>query len=333
MATTRRSVLKAGLAFDAAFRALSQEREGAVLTAAATGDKIPHPLSTKSYAVTDNGKRIEVPDGMVYVPAGKFTMGERASEHVVSLGGFCIAKFLLTNAEYKAFVDAARHTPLPRHWRNGNFPEGKANHPVLWVSWNDAQKYCAWVSKGTGRVVTLPTEAQWEKAARGPKAFLYPWGNDGNPRNLNYNGVCAFKYGLEVTADGRVPGWKEFTNTAQYRELVEGGGYTTPVGAFPQGKCFYGCYDMAGNAWESCSDWYVKDYYKLPTSNADPQGPTGDQADNVNRAAERGKVKVTRGGSWYAHLTSARSTYREETRRPEGGYHSVGFRIVALVPR
>lgn len=332
MASTRRSVLKAGLAFGAGFRAFSQEAGRDALIVAATGEKIPHPLSKKSYAATDNRKSVEVPDAMVYVPAGKFTMGERDSEHVVFLDGFCIAKYLVTNAEYKAFADAAGHTRLPHHWRSGTFPEGKSNPPVLWVSWNDAQRYCAWVSKGMGRVVTLPTEAQWEKAARGPKAFIYPWGNDRNPQNLNYNGVCALKYGLEVTADGRVPGWKEFTNSAQYRELVERGGYTTPVGAFPEGKCFYGCYDMAGNAWEWCSDWYMQEYYRLPTSNSNPQGPTEDKANNVNRAAEHGKVKVIRGGSWYASLASARSIYREETRKPEGGYHSVGFRIVAPVP-
>ena len=178
--------------------------------------------------------------------------------------------------------------------------------------------------------MTLPTEAQWEKAARGPKALAYPWGNERNPRNLNFNGVCALKYGLEVSADGRVPGWKEFTESLVYRDLVDHGGYTTPVGSFPQGKCFYGCYDMAGNAWQWCSDWYMREYYGLPGSDRNPQGPGKDQADDVNRAAEHGKCKVIRGGSWYAQLNSARSVNREESRRPEGGYHSVGFRVAAL---
>jgi formylglycine-generating enzyme required for sulfatase activity len=314
-------VLAAGLP------ALPKEVERDALTTAATGETIPHPLSKRTQRVND----VDVPEGMVYVPAGKFTMGERQAVHEVYLDGFCMAKYLVTNAEYKAFATATGHTRLPRHWRNTTFPEGKANHPVLWVSWDDAQEYCAWVSKGTGRVVALPTEAQWEKAARGPKAFLYPWGNDANTENLNYNGLCARKFGLEVTANGHVSGWKEFTATPPYRELVDHGGYTTPVGAYPRGKSFYGCYDMAGNAWQWCTDWYMQEYYKLPDANHNPKGPSREKADDVHRAAERGKVKVVRGGSWYAHLISARSVFREETRRPEGGYHSVGFRIAGLV--
>ena len=136
---------------------------------------------------------------------------------------------------------------------------------------------------------------------------------------------------MEVTADGRVPGWLEFRETAAYRELMDGGGHTTPVDAFPQGKSFYGCYDMAGNAWEWCLDWYKQDYHQLPDAYRNPHGPSLEQADNVNRAAEHGKVKVIRGGSWYAQMISARSVNREETRRPEGAYHSVGFRIVIEV--
>jgi len=273
----------------------------------------------------------DIPDAMVSIPSGKFAMGEGQSAHEVYLDAFYMGKFLVTNAEYKAFVDATGHAPLPHHWRSGMFAEGKANHPVLWVSWNDARKYCAWVSTRIGRAVTLPTEAQWEKAARGPQGFLYPWGNEPNTKNLNYQGLCASKYGLEVTADGRVVGWKEFTATPAYRELVDRGGYTTPVDAFPQGKSGYGCYDMAGNAWQWCLDWYKRDYYKLPGANRNPQGPSRDEADDVNRAAEHGKCKVVRGGSWYPHVGSARTVCREETRRPEGGYHSVGFRTVALI--
>lgn len=270
---------------------------------------------------------VRVTTGMVYIPAGTFTMGEGQTAHQVSLDGFYMGRFLVTNAEYKAFVDAGDPVPRPRHWRGGTFPEDKANHPVLWVSWEDAQKYCVWMSHRTGQTMMLPTEAQWEKAARGPQAFRYPWGNDRNPQNLNFNGLCARKYGLEVTADGHVPGWREFTETTEYRELVDRGGYTTPVDAFPQGKSAYGCYDMAGNAWQWCSDWYMQEYYKLPDAARNPRGPSREQADEVNRAAERGKCKVIRGGSWYGQLASASSVYREETRKPERGYHSVGFRV------
>ena len=265
---------------------------------------------------------------MVSIPAGPFTMGERETAHSVHLDAYSIGRFLVTNAEYKLFTDATGQAQLPRHWKNGaTFPEGKANHPVLYVSWRDALGYCAWLSARTGGKFTLPTEAQWEKAARGPKGYLYPWGNDRNPDNLNYNGVCARKFGLTVTAEGHVSGWKEFTQTAPYRELMEHGGATSAVDAYPSGKSHYGSYDMAGNAWEWCQDWYMAAYHKRPDAASNPAGPTREEADDVNRAAERGKCKVIRGGSWYAHLTSARSVFRDETRRPEGGYHSVGFRL------
>ena len=272
--------------------------------------------------------RAATPAGMVEIPAGDFTMGEGQGAHRVYLDGFYMAKYLVTNAEYHAFADAAGGVRLPRYWRGGTFPEDKANHPVLWVSWNDAQKYCAWRSRESGCAVALPTEAQWEKAARGPQGFRYPWGNDADPRNLNYNGLCARTYGLQVTADGQVPGWRDFTGTAEYRTLVDRGGYTTPVDAFPQGKSAYGCFDMAGNAWEWCVDWYMQDYFKLADAGRNPRGPSREQADEVNRAAEHGKCKVIRGGSWYAHFSSARRLYRQETRGPEAGYHSVGFRVV-----
>ena len=313
MRTTRRGLVRIGIALVTGVPLLSQKGARRAVTVAATGEEIPHPF--------------DAPQAMVRIPAGAFTMGERQVAHQVFLDEFYMAKYLVTNAEYKTFVDAAGVARLPRHWRAGTFPEDKANHPVLWVSWNNAQRYCAWVSRGSGRTVTLPTEAQWEKAARGPQGFQYPWGNDPNQQFLNFNGVCARKYGLEVTADGQVPGWRDFTETAEYRALVDSGGYTTPVGAFPQGKSAYGCYDMAGNAWQWCTDWYMRDYTCLPDASRNPQGPRREQADEVNRAAEHGKCKVVRGGSWYAHLGSARSTYRDETRGPEAGYHSVGFRV------
>ena len=313
MRTTRRSLVRIGIALASGVPLQSQTAARRAVTVAATGEEIPHPFNA--------------PQAMVRIPAGAFTMGERQVAHQVFLDEFYMAKYLVTNAEYKTFVDAAGVARLPRHWRAGTFPEDKANHPVLWVSWNDAQRYCAWVSRGSGRTVTLPTEAQWEKAARGPQGFQYPWGNDPNQQLLNFNGVCARKYGLEVTADGQAPGWRDFTATAEYRALVDGGGYTTPVGAFPQGKSAYGCYDMAGNAWQWCTDWYMREYTRLPDASRNPQGPSREQADEVSRAAEHGKCKVIRGGSWYAHLGSARSTYRDETRGPEAGYHSVGFRV------
>jgi formylglycine-generating enzyme required for sulfatase activity len=299
---------------------------------AATGETIPHPWSRTTDTVQDGDKTILVPQGMVYVPAGTFPMGEGESRHDVTLDAFCIGKYEVTNAEWKDFVDATGHRPLPRHWKDGKIPEGKENHPVLWVSYNDAHKYCDWVSAKTGWTVNLPTEAQWEKAARGPQGYRFPWGNDRNIQNCNYCGHGASQVGLPVGRNGEVTGWREFTRTDKYRAITAAGGFTTPVGSFPGGKSPYGAYDMAGNAYEWCRDWYKRDYFKRAGADVNPQGPNEQEADEVNKAQERGKNKVIRGGSWYGHFTGCTTTSRAEVRNPRMGYHSVGFRIVAAVP-
>ena len=116
---------------------------------------------------------------------------------------------------------------------------GRGEHPVVWVTWQDAQEFCAWVSQISGQAVRLPTEAEWEKAARGSDERLYPWGNqEPNPQLCNYN-----------------------TNGS------------TPVGKYsPQGDSPYGCVDMAGNVWEWVADWYDEHYYAHSPSR-NPSGP------------------------------------------------------------
>ena len=108
---TRRSLFQMSLACAGGLPALAQNAGPDALTTAATGETIPHPLSKKTYA----SARAAAPEGMVYVPAGKFTMGEREITHEVWLDGFFLAKYLVTNIEYKAFVDATGHATLPRH--------------------------------------------------------------------------------------------------------------------------------------------------------------------------------------------------------------------------
>jgi len=179
---------------------------------------------------------------MMYVPAGKFLRGEGDSTHEVYLDAFYIDRYPVTNAEYKRFVDATRHLPPP-HWWNGKIPSGKENHPVVYVSWDDAVAYAQWAGK------RLPTEAEWERAASWDdikkEKRIYPWGNDFDPRKCN-------------------SGESEI-------------GDTTPVGKYsPQGDSFYGVADMAGNVWEWCADWYDENYYKnSPREN--PRGPASGQ--------------------------------------------------------
>ena len=162
-------------------------------------------------------------EDMTYIPAGEFTMGtnewwpKSQPEHKRILKAFLIDKFEVTNRRYKRFVKAARRKP-PDDWPNGEFPEDRTIHPVVFVNWYDAGDFCKWEGK------RLPTEAEWEKAARGTDKRIFPWGNEFDAKK------------------GNMPqfGKKD----------------TMPVGSFENGKSPYGVYDMAGNVWEWTSDWF-----------------------------------------------------------------------------
>lgn len=183
-------------------------------------------------------------DGMVmlYVPAGDFQMGSENGEsnekpvHTVYLSAFWIDQTEVTNAMYAKCVQAGA-CKLPSSLKSNtrenyyNNP-GFKDYPVIYVSWDDAATYCKWAGR------RLPTEAEWEKVARGTDERIYPWGN---------------------TID---------ENYANYGQNI---GDTTIVGGYEEGVSFYGAYDMAGNVWEWVSDWYAADYYSTsPSSN-----PTG----------------------------------------------------------
>lgn len=147
---------------------------------------------------------------MVLVPEGEFLCGPDRVK--ISLPAFYIDRFPVTNADYKRFVQATRHEE-PAHWRRGTWPEGKADHPVVQASWESAAAYARWAGK------RLPTEEEWEKAARGTDGRLYPWGNAFDPAKCN-------------SSEGGI--WD-----------------TTPVGKYsPAGDSPYGAADMAGNVWE-----------------------------------------------------------------------------------
>lgn len=160
---------------------------------------------------------------MVLIPKGEFTMGSNdwwpksQPEHRRSLPAFYIDKYEVTNARYKAFVDATGHS-APDHWAGGVIPRGRQDHPVLFVTWYDADEFCKWEGK------RLPTEAEWEKAARGADKRAFPWGDKFSKDRANTP-----QLGLEDTV---------------------------PVGGFEDGKSPYGVYDMAGNAWEWTADWF-----------------------------------------------------------------------------
>jgi formylglycine-generating enzyme required for sulfatase activity len=159
----------------------------------------------------------------------------------VTLSPFRTSRFPVTNLQYQRFAEESGKA-APRHWVEGRIPEGKEHHPVVYVSWKDAEAYCSWLSRRiqatSGGVVQLPTEAQWEFAARGEEGRRYPWGGDEpTPEHANF--------GRNV-------------------------GDTTPVGSYPRGATPAGIHDLAGNVWEWCRDWYGP---YVESSAKDPTGP------------------------------------------------------------
>ena len=183
---------------------------------------------------------------LIEIPAGPFKMGSDDGHdnekpvHEVYVSAFDIAKYPVTNIQYKAFLDANADRDAPEDWNDRTYPAGKANHPVVSVSWDDAQAYADWLSKATGKLYRLPTEAEWEKAARGNQDTQdYPWGDKFDSAKCN-------------TEESGISG-------------------TTPVGIYPNGASPHGVLDMSGNVLEWCADWYDEAYYKK-SPGRDPKG-------------------------------------------------------------
>ena len=294
-------------------------------TATSTDTPLETPIPTAPLEVFDT-RTIPLPGGVpveqLYVPGGSFLMGSASSEaderpvHTVILDAFWIDRTEVTNRQFAAFASDTNYQTLAEQqgrghgfttnnwediegasWRqpqgSGTQPEDWADHPVVQVSWDDAQAYCAWAG---GRLLT---EAEWEYAARGPDARTYPWGDGFDVEWLNY---CDRNCFLEW-ADG---------------EGDDGFVLTAPVGSFAAGASWVGAVDMAGNAWEWTADWYSPDTYDVsPASN--PQGP------------DSGVQRVVRGGSWADTFDFARSAKRY-VYAPDRPQNYLGFRCVAPAP-
>jgi formylglycine-generating enzyme required for sulfatase activity len=194
------------------------------------------PLPTRTPAPTSTQRPTKTPwptkaptsapaqdANMVYIPGGEFTLGadggpeDQSPAQAVMVDPFNLDKYPVTNAEYQLFVKATGHR-APRHWTDGAIPAGLENHPVVWVTWEDANAYAAWAGK------RLPTEIEWEKAARGEDSRLYPWGNTFDSANCNSR-----EANLKVT---------------------------NPVGQYPGGASPYGAEELCGNVWEWTANWY-----------------------------------------------------------------------------
>ncbi|MCL4270804.1 MAG: SUMF1/EgtB/PvdO family nonheme iron enzyme [Anaerolineales bacterium] len=266
---------------DADFTTLSPDelRLYFTLTARAEGPKIP--------SKTEAPHLVFEPE-MVNIPAGAFLMGSsndqlipspfsneqewlesETPQHQVELSEYLIGKYLVTNREYQEFIKSTGAQP-PRNWDGDQFPTGRGDHPVVNVSWMDALSYCEWLRKQTSKHYRLPTEAEWEKAARGSDALIWPWGNEFDPSKAN-------------------------TKEARIKD-------TTEVGRFsPQGDSLYGCSDMVGNVWEWCNDWYNPYEYKQNAEQIikDPQGPNEGnlrivRGGSYNRTFNDARVSVRR---------------------------------------
>lgn len=262
-------------------------------------------------------ERLIIPD-LVRVPAGEFLMGtsdqeiewlvkntdwakewkdkkyfdDEKQQHPIRLDyDYQIGKYPVMNVDYQVFVKETGYH-APNDWEGQNYPEGRGDHPVVNVSWDDAMAYCRWLTEklrkegklGKDQVVRLPTEAEWEKAAgwdaEKKAKRIYPWGSEFDSKKCNTN---------------------------------EGGkGSTTPVGQYPPGDSYFGVGDIAGNVWEWCHSLY-KSY---------PYNANDGREDEASR-----EPRVLRGGSWITTRRNARCAYRSGL-VPVLADFSVGFRVV-----
>jgi sulfatase modifying factor 1 len=237
-----------------------------------------------------------VPPGMVLVPGGEFTMGSNATAdeqpvRQVTVDAFWIDEMEVTVAEYTTCV-LAENCEAP--WSGGEYNygvEGRQNHPINGVTWNQANTYCGLADGGMKR---LPTEAEWEKAARGTDSRKYPWGNAPEPSCMHI-----------VMEENGINGCRTMS--------------TGEVGSKPLGVSPYGAQDMAGNAWEWVSDYYHETYDAQETDN--PTGPS------------RGTQRVRRGGGWtYGQDQQWFRAARRDHEFPTFIYSAMGFRCARAIP-
>lgn len=236
----------------------------------------------------------------VLIPAGPFIMGSQAGpetpveempQHQLTLPAYHMGQYPITNYQYAEFLKREKQVEPPKKvgWFLREPPADKLDHPVVGVSWDDAQAYCRWLSGQTGRTYRLPSEAEWEKAARGDTGRIYPWGDDWQAGCCHYN------------SDD-----------------------TRPVTAYPEGVSPYGCYDLVGNAqeWTSTlwgSDPKISDFaypYRLDDDREDPI------ASHLHRV-----YRVYRGGSFRDDPARLRCAARGAS-TPDSKIRWRGFRVV-----
>ena len=304
--------------------------------------------NTGKYTIINiNERMLYMPEDMILIPEGTFFMGSTSQniedllktdrtieaerlegempQREVFLSAYLIDKYPVTNAQYKKFIESGGYTQKTCWSEAGwqyvsqtnplgsgdldNVMNGEPDCPVVNVSWFEAEAFARWAGK------RLPTEAEWEKAARGTDGRIYPWGNEFDKTRLN----CA---------------------EAKFEK-------PTAVTRYSQGQSVYGCFDMAGNVWEWVADWYDSQYYRH-APNKDPRGPTmGEENPYFGRPEEVGisiyelrpsptsgalsPCKVLRGGSWngsgVVHVRCANRDYDEPAYKND----TIGFRCAKSI--
>jgi formylglycine-generating enzyme required for sulfatase activity len=277
----------------------------------------------------DSFKDCDVCPEMVIVPAGSFRMGSRKSEkgrddnegpeHAVKIARpFALGKFEVTVDQFAAFVkDGGRDMGSScdvwqdgkwamrpgRSWQDPGFPQS-GTHPVTCVSWDDAQAYAAWLARKTGKVYRLPSEAEWEYAARAGTTTRYSFGDDEKD-------LCRYGNGGDQKAASEVPG----ANTWKVLPCSDGHAYTAPAGSFPANA--FGLFDVHGNVWEWTEDCWHDSYARAP-------------ADGSAWNARGCKTRVLRGGSWGYPPVYLRSAARGMI-GADYRYVNVGIRVAATL--
>ncbi len=278
------------------------------------------PLPGRSFADPVTGMEF------VFIKGGCFEMGDTFGDgdnaekpvHEVCVDDFYLGKYEVTIGEFRKFVDATGYRTEAEKgdgcftwtgekwemdrsasWRSPGFPIND-KHPVVCVSWNDAVAYARWMKGRGGKTYRLPTEAEWEYAARdGGKKIKYSWGNGEPTGNI-----------ADESFKRRFPKWDIWSG------YDDGYVYTAPVGSFRLNGL--GLYDMTGNVWEWCADWYDENYYQnSPKDN--PRGPGN------------GQIRVLRGGSWVSNPWFGRAAVRVGVFLAKR-YGSYGFRLGLSVP-
>ena len=277
-----------------------------VVTVTATSTPTPIPTVTPIPTATaiEIVTQISPKDGMVlvYVAEGEFKMGsartedpetleEELPQHIVYLDAYWIDQTEVSNAQYAMCVADGDTCTKPKEifslTRSSYYDnEQYANYPVIFVSWDQAAGYCAWAGR------RLPTEAEWEKAARGPEGRIYPWGNTFDGTLANYCDINC------------INGWKDDRYDDGYVE-------TSPVGDYPLGASVYGALDMAGNVYEWVADWYG------PYSRISQVNPTGPPS---------GQEHIIRGGAWGDDFVHVRAAVRSHINVPDYWVNFIGFR-------